>query len=119
MTLEKKDDLLVLDEETPVAGDSNDVEWLQEQVAVLSEANEQLRSDLEAASIGAPAPGAGGNEGALKQSVVALFNELQENHLKLGTNPQTGVGNFRIYCPGFLNRMMVFFPFLREHKKYQ
>ena len=112
LTLEKKDELLELDE-TPEAGDSNSVEWLQEQLMLVSQANDQLKSDLEAAKIGAPAP-----NDAVKQSVIGLFNELQENHLKLGTNPQTGVGNFRIYCPGFLNRLIKFFPFLAEHKKY-
>jgi len=112
LSLEKKDELLELDE-TPEAGDSNNVEWLQDQLMLLSQANDQLKSDLEAARIGGPAP-----NDAVKQSVIGLFNELQENHLKLGTNPQTGLGNFRIYCPGFLNRLIKFFPFLAEHKRY-
>jgi len=54
----------------------------------------------------------------VKAKVFELFDELQTNHLRMGTDPQTGVGNFRIYCPGFLNRMLAFFPFLNEVKRY-
>ena len=106
LTLEKKDELLELDE-TPEAGDANSVEWLQEQVTLLTQANEQLKSDLEAAQIGAPA--SGGDD--VSKNVVLLFNELQENYGRMG-------GNFRVYFPAFLNRMIRFFPFLVAHKKF-
>jgi len=107
LTLEKKEELLELDE-TPVAGDSENVEWLQEQITLLTQINEQLKSDLEAAKLGSPtAAVAGGSD----EKVLTLFNELQENYLRMR-------GNFEVRFPAFLNRMIMFFPFLAQHKKY-
>jgi len=36
----------------------------------------------------------------------------------MGNDPKTGIGNFRILCPGFLDRLQKFFPFLIEYKRY-
>ena len=68
--------------------------------------NDQLRS------------AGGSNDGEISKAVLQLFNEIQENHIKLGVDNR-GIGNFRIYCPGFLDRLIKFFPFLQQHKRYQ
>ena len=124
-TLNKKDELLEFDENPPEA--SKGVEWLEEQVALLTEKNEALKAELALAKediqklefdVQQGRVGGASNEGEVKTAVLQLFNEIQENHIKLGVNEQ-GVGNFRIYCPGFLNRMIKFFPFLDQHKRYQ
>ena len=113
LSLEKKNDILEL-EETPVIGNQS-IEWLEEQVTLLSETNKQLKFELEEIKTSNPNPT---TDNSLKEPIIDLFDELQNNHLKMGTNPQSGVGNFRIYCPGFLNRLIKFFPFLADHKKY-
>lgn len=52
-----------------------------------------------------------GSDTALKAKVVQLFNEIQANHLSLGRN-------FIIVPQAFLNRLIVFFPFLEEQKRF-
>lgn len=125
VTLEKKEELLEFDETS--TDEPKGVEWLEEQVTLLTEKNEalnaeltlaredykRLMSDVQQGRFGA----AGGNDGDVKNGVIQLFNEIQENHIKLGVNSE-GIGNFRIYCPGFLNRMIKFFPFLEQIKRY-
>jgi hypothetical protein len=107
LSLEKKDELLELDE-TPEAGDSQSVEWLQEQVGLQAQQIETLRRELGEARVNNPAPVDDGT----KATVLTLFNELQENYQRMGPN-------FRVFFPAFLNRMVKFFPFLAQHKKYQ
>lgn len=127
VSLEKKEELLEIDE--PTVEEPKGVEWLEEQVTLLSEKNAALNAELSLAredyntlmvniqqgKMGDVA--ANSNDGDVKTGVIQLFNELQENHIKLGVNDQ-GIGNFRIYCPGFLNRMVKFFPFLEQIKRY-
>jgi hypothetical protein len=122
-----KEDLIEIDEnhvDTPPSS-----EWLEEQVTLLTANNELLRSELVLAKDDYSRlfqenqqlkSGAGivSNDGAVAAKVIELFNELQDNHIKLGTDMNTGIGNFRIFCPGFLNRMIVFFPFLTNHRRY-
>lgn len=105
----KKDELLELDE-TPEAGDSQSVEWLQEQVTLQAQQIEGLRSELAEARV--ENPPVAGVAGAEKEAVLTLFNELQENYTRMGVN-------FQVRFPAFLNRMIMFFPFLADHKKYQ
>ena len=119
LTPKKEDDLLVLDE-TPETPEPKGVEWLEEQLSLVTQDNERLKAENNVLAIenqqfreGTPVAN---NEVTVK--VVELFDELQNNHLKMGSHPQTGVGNFRIYCPGFLDRMQKFFPFLEQYKKY-
>jgi hypothetical protein len=123
--LNKKEELLEINQ-TPVE-EPKGIEWLEEQVTLLSEKNEALSAeltlskedykrlmiDVQQGRINT----IDGSDGDIKIAVLQLFNELQENHIKLGVN-QEGIGNFRIYCPGFLNRMIKFFPFLEEVKRY-
>jgi len=122
---EKKEDLLELEEEQTPKG----AEWLEEQVTLLSEENDLLRSELALAKADYAkifeenqrirnGAGIASNDSALQAKVIELFNELQDNHIKLGTDPNSRIGNFRIYCPGFLNRMINFFPFLASVRKY-
>ena len=120
-TLEKKDDLLELDE-TPKE-EPKGVEWLEEQVSLLTQKNEALtaennvlKGDLQAA-MSRPTGSISKNDGDVKKVVIDLFNELQENYIKMGVDAR-GMGNFRIYTPGFLNRMIKFFPFLADHRRY-
>jgi len=116
LVIEKKDDLLEVDNtENKVS-----VEWLEEQITLLSEKNESLKAELEISKADFQELKNCGvsNDDGVKLKVIELFNEIQENHLKLGTDPNTGIGNFRIYCPGFLNRLIVFFPFLAKEKRY-
>ena len=107
LSLEKKDDLLELDE-TPEAGDVQSVDWLQEQVGLQAQTIEGLRKELADAKVANPAPATSDTD----KKVVELFNELQENYGRLGPN-------FEVRFPAFLNRMIKFFPFLAEHKRYK
>jgi len=115
LSLDKKDELLELDEtpEAPVVGTQN-VEWLEEQLVLQAEKIKSLELQL--------GENGGGTsivvDNKIKKAVIDLFDELQTNYLKMGVNPQSQIGNFRIYCPGFLNRLIKFFPFLEEFKKY-
>lgn len=98
------------------------VDWLEDQVSLLTEKNNKLTVDLELAKSDYQKllMNKGGNVGSddLKVGLLKLFDELQENYIRMGVNPQTGIGNFTIYNPGFLNRLMKFFPFLVEMKRF-
>jgi len=107
----------------------NDNSWLQEQVEALSSEMELLRTELGEAKENYAKIFAenqrlknGSNssdvmdsnvvdDSALKQTVVRIFNELQQQHLKLGRN-------FVIVPPAFMNRLIMFFPFLEGEKKF-
>ena len=118
VALEKKEDELLELEE--VKEEPKGVEWLEEQVTLLGQKNKDLTAELEVVKIENDQLRAGGgsNDGELAKGILQLFNEIQENHIKLGVDNR-GIGNFRIYCPGFLNRLIKFFPFLEQHKRYQ
>jgi hypothetical protein len=120
---EKKDDLLeVADEDEEPKG----VEWLEEQMTRLVEENEKLKAEAELAK-GDYAKlfaafqqqkntvvlndNPNGTDTALKAKVVQLFNELQANWLSLGHN-------FIIVPPAFMNRLIMFFPFLEDQKRF-
>ncbi len=127
ITLDKKDELMELDE--PVMEAPKGIEWLEEQVTLLTEKNEALKSELvlakedykrifnENQNLKNGGFNSNTSDGEVKSVVIQLFNELQDNHIKLGVD-ERGIGNFRIYCPGFLNRMIKFFPFLEQVKRY-
>lgn len=124
LTPEKKEELLELE---PVQKEG--AEWLEEQVTLLTEQNESLRSELALVKQDyelifienqhiKTGVGITSNEGAVKAKVIELFEEIQNNHIAAGVDPISNIGNFRIYCPGFLNRLIAFFPFLAERKRY-
>jgi hypothetical protein len=125
LTLKKDPELLEVAPEEAEDEVSNDVDWLQEQVQKLAEDNDRLKSEAEVAkgdyakiydayqqlkggvSLSAP----DGNTEAIRLKVVQLFNEIQAQHLSLRHN-------FIIYPEAFLNRLIVFFPFLDREKRY-
>jgi len=124
ITFDKKEEVLEINEVSSET--SKGVEWLEEQVTLLTEKNEALTAELTLVKEDYKRlfqetqqfkSGMGNGDDNVKIGVLQLFNEIQENHIKLGVNEQ-GIGNFRIYCPGFLNRMIKFFPFLEEYKRY-
>jgi hypothetical protein len=120
LTSEKKEEELLEVDEEPKG-----IEWLEEQIQLLSDANENLKAELiltkeDYSKIFEENQRLkdGVGDGAIKLKVIELFNEIQNNHLQLGSDPITNIGNFRIYCPGFLNRLILFFPFLESVRKY-
>ena len=112
-TLDKKEELLEFDESSQ---EPNGIEWLEEQVTLLTQKNKALNLELNTIQLKQNTDVSIGNDD-VKKIVIKLFNELQENYIKMGVDKQ-GMGNFRIYTPGFLNRMIKFFPFLEKVKRY-
>lgn len=118
-TLTKKDeDVLEFEEQTP--DEPKGVEWLEEQITLLSVKNKELTTKMEEVKIDFEKilkenqelkTGSFSGDGHVKKQVIILFNELQENYIRMGPN-------FMVYFPAFLNRMIKFFPFLSEVKKY-
>jgi hypothetical protein len=128
LSLEKKDDLLEL-ATSETRQEVEGAEWLQEQVALLSSENELLKNDLAAAKDNYVKifsefqnlkGGTAGvqDDGVTKSQVIKLFNELQSNHLAMGKNQMTGEPNFRIHPIAFMNRLILFFPFLDKEKRF-
>jgi len=115
----RPDELLIVDDE-PQSGEG--LGWLEEQIELLTQKNNLLTSELvQSKEDYIKLYNNGGidvSNDIVRQKVIELFNEIQSNHITLGSDPTTGVGNFRIYCPGFLNRLIMFFPFLSEFKQY-
>lgn len=99
-------------------------EWLEEQVTLLNEQVENLRNELAQSKddyadlYNSTQNGGVVNEGEVKTKVLELFDELQQNYVNMGKNPMTGAPNFQVLFPAFLNRMILFFPFLGNYKKY-
>lgn len=126
----KKDDeqLIELDTE-PKEG----IQWLEEQVSLLSEQNEKLKSELALAkedyqklfgefqkmkNTGEVTLNTVSDEDAIvKQTVIKIFDEIQHNYFAM-MNPMTGKSNLVISPIAFLNRLIMFFPFLNDRKKY-
>ena len=117
----KDDELLEINTES-----KGDVEWLGEQVSRLSEENERLRSEAALAKedyskILADFQKLKKGDGivltntiddsALKTQITQLFGEIQANYLAMGRN-------FVIVPAAFLNRLILFFPFLGGEKKF-
>jgi hypothetical protein len=117
---EKKEELLEVEEEP------KGVEWLEEQMSRLTEENEKLKAEANLAKedyehlystfqqqkngvVLNDNPNA--SDTLLKTKVIQLFNEIQANHLALSYN-------FVIVPVAFLNRLILFFPFLDEHKRF-
>ena len=121
---EKKDELLEVESEVEVKSS----EWLQEQVSLLSSENVNLKNDLDVAKDSYVRifaenqrlkSGVGiTDDGVLKSQVIKLFHELQSNYMNMGKEPYTGEPNFRIVPGAFLNRLILFFPFLQQEKRF-
>jgi hypothetical protein len=119
-TEEKKEEILEVEPEP----DSKDVNWLEEQVSKLSEENEKLKSEATLAKNdysrifeafqeqkNGVTLTTSNSDGQLQAKVVELFNEIQAQYLSLGNN-------LIIYPAAFLNRLIKFFPFLDEHRRF-
>lgn len=117
----KKDGLLELDESSEITVDKQSVEWLQEQLTKLADENEKYKKEAEEAKINYKKIyddfqkiREGKNivtDDEIKQKVSTVFNELQTNYLKYGKN-------FVIAPVAFMNRMVMYFPFLKNQRKY-
>ena len=122
-TNKKEDDLLEITKE-----EQHGTDWLQEQVAALSSENELLKFDLATAKDNYAKIfdenqriKTGGNiqdDGALKTGILTVFHEIQSNYVKNPGNTQYGTPNFVIVPPAFLNRMIMYFPFLQQEKRF-
>lgn len=106
------------------------LEWLTEEVAKLTAENEQLKSDYSKLldenrrlKNGNPAIVANEtepiDENLVKGKLVQLFNELQANYMRNPGVSQFGTPNFIIYPLAFMERMVMFFPFLGKEKRYK
>jgi hypothetical protein len=117
---EKKEEILEIAPEP----DSKDVNWLEEQVSKLSKENERLKSEATLAKNdysrifeafqeqkNGVTLTTSNSDGQLQAKVVELFNEIQAQYLSLGNN-------LIIYPAAFLNRLIKFFPFLDEHRRF-
>lgn len=113
--------------EAPTTMEKEATRWLQEQVELLTAENEQLRADLEQLNdYYNPNPNGPQNDLYKPTSthndsnvgVINLFNEIQTNLISMGINQQTGMPNLIIAPINFLNRMIAFFPFLENEKRF-
>jgi len=118
----KNDEIFEIESE----GNEKSVEWLGEQVSKLSENNEKLKSELvltkedylkiltdyqKLKQGGDVILSDTASDTALKVSIIKLFSEIQANYIALGKN-------FVIVPPAFLNRLIMFFPFLASEKRF-
>lgn len=97
-------------EEVNKIGDKHEVgiKWLKDQMSDLSKENDKLRKEL------AESKSSKGDN--VKTNVIKLFNEIQENYIKMGKNSY-GRSNLVIPPLAFMNRLIIFFPFLKQFKK--
>lgn len=103
--------------EEVVVEEPKGVEWLEEQIQILTETNTHLIAENAALK--------NNNNGAIENPngsqndamVIQLFNELQENYIGRGLD-MNGNPLFQIYPLAFMNRLIKFFPYLADHKRY-
>jgi hypothetical protein len=119
MTIEKQEVLLDVAEDEPQKG----VEWLEEQMTLLSDSNQNLIAELELAKgdyqrlfeenqrLKSGVNSSTFDDGQVMANVIAVFNELQSNYMQFGQN-------FIIYPVAFMNRLVMFFPFLQNEKRF-
>jgi len=124
LTVKPKDELLEVENEEQAKGG----EWLQEQVALLSSENELLRIENqtlkgdyqkmlnENMAIKSGAGIQGDNE--VKNGVLTIFHEIQSQYMKNPGFTPYGTPNFVIVPAAFINRLIVFFPFLAKEKRF-
>jgi len=120
----KKEELFEIVDETPKEGQ----EWLEEQVSSLSESSEALRAELVVAKEDYRRifeenqrikNGAGiQDDGIIRTNTIKLFMELQDALVAMGNNPQTGAPNLIIHPVAFLNKLLIFFPYLEQYRKF-
>lgn len=125
----KEDDLL------EVTTDTGNTEWLQEQIALLASENQLLKGEIEVMRVDYQKmlnenqrikEGTGiQNDGEIKNAVLTVFHELQSNYMKMGFSSAprqeilpAGEPNFRIAPAAFINRLIMYFPFLKDQKRF-
>lgn len=122
----KLDDLLeISDNDKPIPITNKGNEWLSEQVSILTEENERLFKEAEQAKNDyrmifeklQSMKGEPQNNDNTKALVYRLFNEIQDNYISM-YNPATGKSGLVIAPVAFMNRLIMFFPFLESEKKY-
>lgn len=97
--------------------DKKGVEWLEEQLEILTERNAVLENEAKEAKENyeklyqSTQNKPQSNNSNTDTKVLELFDELQNGYMRYGSN-------FIVYFPAFLNRMVLFFPFLEKYKKY-
>lgn len=102
------------------------IEWLQEQVGLLSDEAERLRWELAQAKedytkIFQQLQNKNGNPNnmlndTLVENILSMFNELQDN--MLGRNPERTPHDI-VKIEYLLRQMMVMFPFTEQYKKFR
>lgn len=97
-----KDEIIELDNKKV-----KEMEWLIETNKQLTDEVERLDKELK---------NSGGND-QLKNQIIRVFEEIQNNYLKMGVN-SFGESNLRIAPASFMNRLIMFFPFLGEYKRF-
>ena len=121
--VKENDDFLEVDETQVKSAD-----WLQDQVALLTSENELLKGELAVAKgdyqrifnenqrIKA---GEGlQNDDELRKGVLTIFHEIQSQYMKNPGFRPDGIPNFFILPVAFINRLIVFFPFLAKEKRF-
>lgn len=125
-------DLTLKDKEKDVTyGKSEEpkgMEWLQEQVGLLSSENENLRNEMNVAKEAYSKilsenqrikTGSGViNDEEIMKGVMTIFHEIQSGYLKNPGATQMGTPSFVIFPAAFLNRMIMYFPFLKKEKRF-
>lgn len=119
----KEDELLEVDSST-----TQNSEWLQEQVALLASENELLKHDFAVAKSDyqrifaenqAVKSSAGiQSDDDMKNGLLTVFHELQSQYMKNPGFTPYGTPNFVIVPAAFINRLIVFFPFLAKEKRF-
>lgn len=100
---------VVNDIDTDVKYSDEYVEWLKEQVDILTNENQNLKNVLNQNGF------YGGNvddgDSLVKEKVLELFIELNEHYHKMREN-------FIINPPNFIMRLIKFFPFLEPYRRF-
>lgn len=104
------------------------IEWFEQELEMLTKENEKLKQETFEAKTEYEKiftayqhlKGGGGHvdEEDIKNSIVRLFSEIQENYITMGIDPVKRVPNLVLPPVAFMNRMIMFFPFLERHKKF-
>jgi uncharacterized small protein (DUF1192 family) len=133
LNLDKNNEIINTSSNIGTKENKSGVEWLEEQVALLSEENERLHNEAIQAkddyrkifddyqrikNKGSVILNENNDDNIIKSTVIKLFNEIQANYFNMGMNQRTGQPNLILPPVAFMNRMIMFFPFLIDEKKF-
>lgn len=100
------------------------VDWLQEQVELLASENESLKIELEQAKndyakiFEKHQSGGVQDNSDVVNNVILVFHEIQSNYLKNPGLTPSGTPNFIIIPQAFMGRLINYFPFLQNEKRF-